>query len=93
MSRVEVKKELIRWARERSGLTESDLTERFPKFEQWERGEAFPTLKQLEAYGLAIAASVLAIVFSPSNLLGLAIGIWRERSKLPRGASTRRGRA
>ena len=50
MSRVEVKKELIRWARERSGLTESDLTERFPKFEQWERGEAFPTLKQLEAY-------------------------------------------
>ena len=50
MRRVEVKKELIRWARERSGLTESDLTERFPKFEQWERGEAFPTLKQLEAY-------------------------------------------
>src|SRR2546427_4245235 len=50
MSRVEVKKELIRWARERSGLTESDLTERFPKFEQWERGEAFPTLKQLEDY-------------------------------------------
>jgi Zn-dependent peptidase ImmA (M78 family) len=50
MSRVEVKKELIRWARERSGLTESDLTERFPKFEQWERGEALPTLKQLEAY-------------------------------------------
>src|SRR5207248_8981053 len=50
MSRVEVKKELIRWARERSGLTESDLTERFPKLEQWERGKAFPTLKQLEAY-------------------------------------------
>lgn len=50
MSRVEVKKELIRWARERSGLSESDLTERFPKFEQWESGKALPTLKQLEAY-------------------------------------------
>ncbi len=50
MSRVEVKPELIRWARERSGLTESDLTERFPKFESWERGEIQPTLKQLEAY-------------------------------------------
>src|SRR6266496_6651300 len=50
MNTVEVKPELIRWARERSGLAESDLTERFPKFEQWERGEASPTLKQLEAY-------------------------------------------
>ena len=50
MSRVDVKPELIRWARERSGLTESDLAERFPKFESWERGEVQPTLKQLEAY-------------------------------------------
>ena len=50
MNTVEVKPELIRWARERSGLTESDLTERFPKFELWQAGEASPTLKQLEAY-------------------------------------------
>lgn len=50
MSRVAVKRELIRWARERAGLTESELAERFPKFEAWEKGEVQPTLKQLEAY-------------------------------------------
>ena len=33
-------------------------------------------MKRLESYGLAIAASILAIVASPSNLIGLAIGIW-----------------
>ena len=50
MNRVEVNKKLISWARERSGLTESDLTKRFPKFELWQSGDALPTLKQLEAY-------------------------------------------
>src|SRR5262245_6228966 len=50
MTKVEVKPELLRWARERSGLAESDLIERFPKYELWETGEASPTMRQLEAY-------------------------------------------
>lgn len=33
-------------------------------------------MKRLEAYGLAIAASLLAVILSPINLIGLAIGIW-----------------
>ena len=33
-------------------------------------------MKQLEAYGLAIAASILAILISPSSVIGLPIGIW-----------------
>ena len=33
-------------------------------------------MKRLEAYGLAIAASILAILVSPNNLIGLPIGIW-----------------
>ena len=33
-------------------------------------------MKRLQAYGLAIAASILAIIISPSNLIGLPIGIW-----------------
>ena len=33
-------------------------------------------MKRLKAYGLAIAASILAIIVSPSNLIGLPIGIW-----------------
>ena len=33
-------------------------------------------MKRLQAYGLAIAASILAIIVSPGNLIGLPIGIW-----------------
>jgi Zn-dependent peptidase ImmA (M78 family) len=53
MNRVEVKPELLQWARERSGLTVDALAERFPKLEAWERREAHPTLKQLESYAKA----------------------------------------
>jgi Zn-dependent peptidase ImmA (M78 family) len=49
MIRITVKQEVLRWASERSGLAASTLAKRFPKIEQWERGEAKPTLKQLEA--------------------------------------------
>jgi Zn-dependent peptidase ImmA (M78 family) len=48
MTRVSVKPEMIRWARERAGLDTPALVERFPKYEAWERGEAQPTFKQLE---------------------------------------------
>lgn len=33
-------------------------------------------MKRLQAYGLAIAASILGMIISPSNVIGLAIGIW-----------------
>ncbi len=46
--RVAIKPELFRWARERSRRTIDSLTKAFPKYEQWESGEAQPTLKQLE---------------------------------------------
>jgi len=46
--RVVIKPELLRWARERAGRTVDSLAKKFPKYEQWERGEARPTLKQLE---------------------------------------------
>jgi Zn-dependent peptidase ImmA (M78 family) len=48
MSKVAVKSDLISWAWERSGVTRSVLLKRFPKFPEWERGEAQPTLRQLE---------------------------------------------
>lgn len=53
MDRVEVRPELIRWARERAGLELDVLARRFPKVEAWERGEARPTLKQIEAFAKA----------------------------------------
>lgn len=53
MNRVEIRPELLRWARERSGYSTQALALRFPKLPDWERGEARPTLKQLESYARA----------------------------------------
>jgi Zn-dependent peptidase ImmA (M78 family) len=53
MIRVEIKPELLSWARERAGLEIADLTHRFPKLEAWEQGAAKPTLKQVEDFAKA----------------------------------------
>lgn len=54
MPHVAVKPELIDWACERSGKTQEDLVERFPKLPEWRRGERCPTLKQLEDFARAV---------------------------------------
>lgn len=53
MSRVMVKPELLRWARERAGFGVDALAHRFPKLADWEGGEMSPTLKQLESFAKA----------------------------------------
>lgn len=53
MSRVAVNPHLLQWARDRVGFTLVALAGRFPKLKAWERGEAHPTLKQLEAFSKA----------------------------------------
>lgn len=53
MTRVTIRPELLRWAKERSGVSEADLKKRFPKIEEWESGVIQPTLKQLEGYAKA----------------------------------------
>lgn len=47
--RVDVKPELLRWARERAGIEPDALERRFPKYREWESGHRQPTLKQLES--------------------------------------------
>ena len=54
MTRVPVKPELLRWARERAGMTQEELTAKFKKLSEWESGEKQPTLKQLEAFARAV---------------------------------------
>ena len=48
MATVAVKPEIIRWALERSGRPKQMFAPKFPKLELWEKGEAYPTLRQLE---------------------------------------------
>ncbi len=56
--RVDVKPELFRWARERARLDLAVLVRLFPKYLEWERGTARPTLKQLEAFARTSRAPV-----------------------------------
>ncbi len=58
MNRVPVNPELITWARERAGREPLELTGRFPKLADWERGEVRPTLRQLEDFARAVHVPV-----------------------------------
>lgn len=49
MSRVKIQPELIKWARERSGLAKDVIVSKFPKFLAWENGELSPTMNQLQS--------------------------------------------
>ncbi|PKN62614.1 MAG: DNA-binding protein [Deltaproteobacteria bacterium HGW-Deltaproteobacteria-15] len=51
--RVEIRPALLRWARERAGFTLDSLSRRFPQLHAWERGEAKPTIKQVERFAKA----------------------------------------
>lgn len=51
--RVDVSPEVVAWAVSRSAIDEAALARRFPKLEAWQRGEAAPTLKQLEDFARA----------------------------------------
>lgn len=48
MNRVEVSEQVLRWALDRSSLSEPQLTGRFPRINEWLLGTARPTLRQLE---------------------------------------------
>lgn len=54
MIRAPIKPELVRWARERAGVAQEDLAEKFKKLSEWEEGQTRPTLKQLEAFARAV---------------------------------------
>lgn len=69
--RVDVKGELIAWARERSGIPADTLSKRFKRLEEWERGEFSPTLRQLEDFADATHTPVgfLFLTTPPSEEL------------------------
>jgi Zn-dependent peptidase ImmA (M78 family) len=61
--RAEIKPGLLRWARERAGLHPGALARRFPKLEEWERGAALPTLRQVEEFAKATHTPVGFLFF------------------------------
>jgi Zn-dependent peptidase ImmA (M78 family) len=72
--RVEVKPELLAWARERSGLGAEELARRFPQLAEWEQGDLSPTLKQLEGFAQATHTPVgfLFLVEPPEDRVPIA---------------------
>jgi len=48
--RVAVAPEMLMWALERSGQESETLQRTFPKLSEWHRGDAQPTIKQLEKF-------------------------------------------
>jgi len=62
--RVQVRPELLRWARERAGFSLEALARRIPQLPAWEQGEAQPTLKQMEKFAKATYAP-MGFLFLP----------------------------
>lgn len=58
MTRVNVKPEVLNWARERARRSVDSMIKKFPKLEEWESGEKKPTLKQLEDFAKATLTPV-----------------------------------
>jgi Zn-dependent peptidase ImmA (M78 family) len=48
MPKVAVAESVLSWAIERSGVAMASLQHRFPRLDEWQRGEVQPTLRQLE---------------------------------------------
>ncbi|MEW6658058.1 MAG: ImmA/IrrE family metallo-endopeptidase [Thermodesulfobacteriota bacterium] len=53
MGRVAINEGVLRWAIDRSGLTQDRLQTKFPKIRQWVTGEKLPTRRQLESLAKA----------------------------------------
>lgn len=51
---VDLNPKLLTWARERAGLSVSDLAPKFAKLKTWEDGSGRPTIKQLEKFAKAV---------------------------------------
>jgi len=65
-----VNPDILRWAREQSGLTTEDAASRIAKSEEdlaaWEAGERFPTYNQLEALAERVYHRPVALFFLPN---------------------------
>ena len=76
-TRVSVKPELIRWARERARLNPEKLTKAFSKFPEWEAGTCQPTLKELGQFAKKVHVSIGSLLLSEPPRESLSIPDFR----------------
>ena len=62
--RIPITPTVLRWARERAGLTIDEARTKFPDIQSWEEGNSFPTYPQLEHLSEAFRVPV-AVFFFP----------------------------
>jgi hypothetical protein len=87
--RVQVAPEVLRWASERAQRDGVDVKKRFKQLAAWEKGEARPTLKQLEAFAKATHTPVGSYFVPAPPVESLPIADFRVgpefRGDLPSG--------
>lgn len=85
MIRAEVRPELLRWAAERSRRDPDELRARFKQLDRWERGEAQPTLKQLEDFARATHTPVGYFFLQEPPVEAVPIPDMRTIANVPAG--------
>lgn len=61
---IPVTPDTLKWARERSGFDIGEISEKFPKINEWEKGDSYPTYKQLEKLSTKYKCPI-AVFFFP----------------------------
>lgn len=88
MNRISVSPKVLRWARERAGLSVSDLSARFPHLTDWEAEAARPTMKQLESFANATRVPFGFLFLPEPPQMPLPLPDFRTlESRRPQGAS------
>ncbi len=88
MIRVSVKPELIRWARERAGITQESLQGKFKRLSDWESGHAQPTLKQLQSFANKVYVPLGYLFLSEPPEEALPIADFRTGAKPTRAKAS-----
>jgi Zn-dependent peptidase ImmA (M78 family) len=83
MPTVAVKPELLRWAITRSGLPTEDLLAKFPKLNEWTRGERLPTFRQLEQFARTTMTPFGAMFLETPPKEELPVPDFRTRNDAP----------